>query len=71
MTKIMVIRPDVIRARLKKLREMLVELKKIRSRGSEAYYDDPILQLAAERALQIALQRVLDIGNHIIVEAKI
>ena len=50
---------------------MLVELKKIRSRGSEAYYDDPILQLAAERALQIALQRVLDIGNHIIVEAKI
>lgn len=47
---------------------MLVELKGIRSRGSETYYDDPLLQLAAERALQIALQCVLDIGNHIIVE---
>jgi len=47
---------------------MLAELKEIRSRGSEAYYDDSILQLAAERALQIALQCILDIGNHIIVE---
>ncbi len=64
----MVVRPDVIRARLKKLREMLAELKKIHSRGSAAYYDDPILQLAAERALQVALQCILDIGNHMIVE---
>lgn len=47
---------------------MLAELDQIRAAGRKVYDDDPMRQLAAERALQIALQRILDIGNHLIVE---
>ncbi|MDZ7311922.1 MAG: DUF86 domain-containing protein [candidate division KSB1 bacterium] len=54
--------------RLKKLRETIAKLETIRARGEEAYNNDDLLQSAAERALQIAVQCVLDIGNHIIAE---
>jgi uncharacterized protein YutE (UPF0331/DUF86 family) len=64
----MAVRPEAIRARLKKLREMIARLERIRARGEEAYNNDDLLQSAAERALQIATQCVLDIGNHIIAE---
>lgn len=64
----MVIRPEAIRGRLKKLREMLAKLEKIKARGEGAYMSDELLQSAAERGLQIAAQCVMDIGNHIIAE---
>ncbi len=59
----MVVRIDVLRARLKKLRQMLADLHQIRAAGRKAYDDDPMRQLAAERALQIALQCILDKSN--------
>jgi hypothetical protein len=43
-------------------------LDKIRALGEAAYTEDEMTQAAAERALQIACQCVLDIGNHIIAE---
>ncbi len=67
----MVVRPETIRVRLKKLDEMIARLERIRARGAEEYYDDAMLQLATERALQIATQCVLDIGNHIIAETSL
>lgn len=50
----MVIRPEAIRGRLKKLRETLAKLEKIKARGEGAYMSDELLQPAAERGLQIA-----------------
>jgi uncharacterized protein YutE (UPF0331/DUF86 family) len=47
---------------------MIAMLETIRARGEEGYNNDDLLQAAAERALQIASQCVLDIGNHIIAE---
>jgi len=64
----MAVRPEAIRVRLKKLREMIARLERIRARGEEVYNNDDLLQSAAERVLQIATQCVLDIGNHIIAE---
>lgn len=64
----MAVRPEAIRVRLKKLREMIARLERIRARGEEAYNNDDLLQSAAERTLQIASQCVLDIGNHLIAE---
>jgi len=64
----MAIRPEAIRVRLKKFREMIARLERIRARGEEIYNNDDLLQSAAERALQIASQCILDIGNHIIAE---
>ena len=67
----MAIRPETIRVRLKKLRAMIAQLETIRARGEEIYNHDDLLQAAAERALQIATQCVLDIGNHIIAETSL
>jgi len=64
----MVFPPQAIRAKLKKLRKMVGLLDKIRAFGEAAYNEDELTQAAAERALQIACQCVLDIGNHIIAE---
>lgn len=64
----MAVRAEAIRVRLKKLREMIARLERVHARGEEAYNNDDLLQSAAERALQIATQCVLDIGNHIIAE---
>lgn len=64
----MAIRRETIRVRLDKLHEMIALLETIRARGEAAYNNDDLLQAAAERALQIASQCVLDIGNHIIAE---
>jgi len=64
----MVVRPEAIRVRLNKLHEVLAKLERIRLQGTAAYDNDDLLQSAAERALQIASQCVLDIGNHIIAE---
>ncbi|GEM_PF-5661227 len=62
----MAIHQEAIRVRLDKLHEMIAMLETIRARGEEAYNNDDLLQAPAERALQIASQCVLDIGNHII-----
>jgi uncharacterized protein YutE (UPF0331/DUF86 family) len=64
----MVLRPEAIRAKLKKLRKMVGLLDKIRALGEAAYNEDELTQAAAERALQIACLCVLDIGNHLIAE---
>jgi uncharacterized protein YutE (UPF0331/DUF86 family) len=51
---------------LRRLEEYLDRLLDIRSRGKEALLGDDLLRGAAERYLQIAIETVLNIGNHII-----
>jgi uncharacterized protein YutE (UPF0331/DUF86 family) len=57
---------DSIAARMSKVRSELALLETIRARGREAFLADGMLQAAAERALQVAIEGCLDIAHHII-----
>ena len=57
---------DVIEARLKKLEEILILLKQLRGKPKEKLQEDQITYYALERNLEVAIQCILDIGNHII-----
>ena len=62
----MTVDADKIRTKLQFIREAVRRLTEIRNRGREAFLTDPILQGAAERNLQIAIEAMLDTANHII-----
>jgi len=57
---------DKVRSKLQFVREAVRRLEDIRSRGREAFLSDPILQSAAERNLQVAIEAMLDMASHII-----
>ncbi|MHA1265358.1 MAG: type VII toxin-antitoxin system HepT family RNase toxin [Candidatus Helarchaeota archaeon] len=57
---------DVIEAKLKKLEEILGILEQLRAEPKEKLKEDPIFYSALERNLEIAIQSILDIGNHLI-----
>ena len=59
----------VVRARIAKIREYVALLRKIRSLADEAHFiKDPLIYGNAERYLQLAIQAVLDISNHIVAD---
>jgi uncharacterized protein YutE (UPF0331/DUF86 family) len=59
----------VVQARIGKLREYLTLLRKIRGLASEArFVRDPLIYGNAERYLQLAIQAVLDISNHVVAD---
>lgn len=62
----MTIDADKLRTKLQFVREAVRRLEEIRSRGREAFLADPILQGAAERNLQVGIEAMLDMANHII-----
>ncbi len=57
---------DIVEARLKKLEETLIILKQFKEEPKEKLKEDRIIYSALERNLEIAIQCLLDIGNHII-----
>lgn len=57
---------DVVAARLERFREYLKILKQVQRRGLDDFRKDPLVHGAAERYLQLAIECLLDIGNHII-----
>lgn len=59
---------ESINARLERLDELLQELEAIRGGGREMYMAERRTRLAAEHALQLAIQSCLDIGAHLISE---
>ena len=59
---------DSVSSRLQRLDELLRELDDIRAGGRDAYMAEPRTRLAAERALQLAIQSCIDIGAHLISE---
>ena len=61
----------VITRRLIKLREYVGLLKTIRREPRERFTTDPLVYGNAERYLQLAIQCVLDIGNHILADRKL
>ena len=62
----------VVQSRLGKIREYVALLRKIRSLADEAHFvKDPLIYGNAERYLQLAIQAVLDISNHIVADMKL
>lgn len=57
---------DVLARRLERLREYVGYLHELRSKPKEDFTNDPFIYGNAERYLQLSIQCMLDIGNHII-----
>lgn len=55
-----------LQRRLKKLEEYLQILKNLKSFKKTHFLEDPYLRGSAQRYLHLAIERMLDIGNHII-----
>lgn len=65
------VRPEVIRRRLTKLDEYLRILRGLQRYDLEAFVADPEHYGSAERFLQLALETLLDMGNHVIAELRL
>lgn len=61
------VRLDVLQKRIYKAQEYLQYLRKIKSEhGEKEFREDPMVFGSAERFLQLIIEALLDIGNHII-----
>lgn len=60
--------PESIDARLEHLAELLAELERIRASGRPAYDASFRDRLAAQHAIQLAIQICVDVGAHLIAE---
>jgi uncharacterized protein YutE (UPF0331/DUF86 family) len=60
------VKKEIVAERLEKLKEYLAVLKTVGRYDLPRFLEDPIIHGAAERYLQLAIECVLDIGNHII-----
>lgn len=59
----------MVQARIGKIREYVALLRKIRGTADEQrFVKDPLVYGNAERYLQLAIQAVLDISNHIVAD---
>lgn len=59
---------EVISRRLEKLREYLKYLRELSNKPEKSFVGDPFIYGNAERYLHLAIQCMLDIGNHIIAD---
>ena len=64
----MVVSPEVTAARLRRLERCVKRLRRFAAMPLEAYLGDEDAQALAERHFQVAVQCVLDMGNHIVAE---
>jgi len=64
-----VVRPEVIRKRLNKLDEYLSILQRLRKYSFDDFVSDPERYGSAERFLHLAIEAILDMGNHVIAES--
>ena len=58
--------PEVISTRVKKLNCYLGQLKSLQNIDLQKFKDDPKIHFTAERCLHLAIESVLDMGNHLI-----
>lgn len=64
------VRIDVILTRISKLNEYINFLYKIKKYSKDEYISDPMIYGSAERFLHLAIECVIDIANHIIIDMK-
>lgn len=57
---------EVLQKRIAKLKEYIGLLQRLKKYGRDKFKKDPFIHGNAERYLQLAIQCMLDIGNHII-----
>jgi uncharacterized protein YutE (UPF0331/DUF86 family)/predicted nucleotidyltransferase len=57
---------EVIQQRLGALEEFVAHLEEMRSRSLEEWREDVVARRATERALEVAIQRVLNIATHVL-----
>ncbi len=62
------VRPEVLQRRLRKLDEYLEILRRLRRYHFEEFIQDPERYGSAERFLQLAIEALLDMGNHVIAD---
>ena len=63
------VNPNIVASRIHKIRECVGFLKKIaKIADEESFLKDPFLSASAERYVQVAIQAVLDICNHIVAD---
>ncbi len=60
------IRPEILSRRFLKLEEFLNELRRLRDTSFEEFMDSREKQWAVERGLQLSIESILDIGNHLL-----
>ena len=63
---------QVVQARIAKIREYVALLRRIRRLATEdRFIKDPLVYGNAERYLQLAIQAVLDISNHVVADMRL
>lgn len=60
------VKQELVAVRLEKLREYLKTLKAIQKYDVEQFKTDVFIHATAERYLQLAIECLLDVGNHVI-----
>jgi uncharacterized protein YutE (UPF0331/DUF86 family) len=60
------VRPEVVRKRLAKIEESLAILKTLQSHDFEEFVRKPELYGSAERFLHLAIEALIDVGNHVV-----
>jgi uncharacterized protein YutE (UPF0331/DUF86 family) len=60
------VRPEVIRKRLAKIEESLGILKTLQRHDFEEFVRKPELYGSAERFLHLAIEALIDVGNHVV-----
>ena len=63
------VRPEVIRKRVNKLDEYLSILQGLRKYSFDDFVSNPERYGSAERFLHLAIEAILDMGNHVIAES--
>jgi len=58
----------VLLTRIDKIRECIAKLRKFSATEEEAFLNDSLATDSAERVLQVAIQAVIDIGNHVVAD---
>lgn len=62
----MVVEPEVVAERLKRLGEYIADLEEVSGATWEEFRDNKVLRRYVERTLQLAVECCLDVGSHII-----
>lgn len=57
---------EIIQKKISKLKDYIALLEKIQKYSKDTFIKDPVIHGAAERYLQLAIESIFDIGNHII-----
>ena len=65
------VRPEVIQKRLEKVEEYLAILDKSRKYSKEEFLADPERYGSAERFLQLTIEALDDIGNHLVADLEL